>query len=103
MGLGLEKGEAAAFTPYNQFGVKVGFSRSEEARYVKYGTLGMNAPTEEMEVKGQLVAATSVSTGFKSTMCKMDLENPGPFWDQNQKATTKKSRYGNQYWFLSGF
>lgn len=51
-----------------------------------YGTLGMNALTEEMEVKGQLVAATRISTGFKSTMCKRDLQNPEPFCDQKKEV-----------------
>ena len=84
MELGPGKGKAAAFMPYNQFEVEVNCLRSEGARYVKYGIPEMNALTEEMEMKGQLAAATTVSTGFKSTMCKRHLENPGPFWDQEK-------------------
>lgn len=70
--------------PYNPFGLEVDCLRSEGATYVQYGIPEMNALAEETEIKGQLAAATRVSIGFKSTMCKRNLENPEPFWDQEK-------------------
>lgn len=70
--------------PYNQFGVEVNCLRSVAARYVKFGIPDMNALAEEMKIKGHLAAGIGVSTGFQSVMCKRNLGNPGPFWDQEK-------------------
>lgn len=84
LGLGTGKGKVAAFMLYNQLRVKVDCLRSKGARYVKYGIPEMNVLVKEMELKGQLAAATRVSTGFKKLMCERNYENSGPLWDREK-------------------